>query len=420
MLYSANTVADAARGEKMAQMNFESPKWRQGALDVEALDEQALARRRRRNLIVLAAAAIVAILIVAFVLMGGHGKAPATAARAGAGGGSGDAPPSVTVIVPGHQQVARMITTTGNLAAQHEMPVGVSGEGGRVTRVLVDRGQWVAAGQPLALIERSVQSQQALQLTAQIDAAKADAQIAQSNLDRAQALVSRGFIAKADLEQKRATRDADLARVRVAQAQLGEVRARIGLLDVRAPAAGFILDRSVEAGQVVGPGSGALFRIAEGGLMEVRAHLAQDDMERLKVGIPATVVPVGSARTFRGVIRQVSPIIDPASRQGEARIAIPFDPELRPGGFASATITAGSADAPLLPESAVLNDDSGSYVYLVGPGNRIARRAVRIATVNNQGVVIGAGLAGNERVVLSAGAFLNPGDKVAPHRAAAR
>jgi multidrug efflux pump subunit AcrA (membrane-fusion protein) len=123
---------------------------------------------------------------------------------------------------------------------------------------------------------------------------------------------------------------------------------------------------------------------------------------------------------FRGVIRQVSPIIDPNSRQGEARIAVPYARELRPGGFASATLTAGSADAPLLPESAVLNDDAGNYVYLVGADNKIARRNVRIGNVNDKGVVIAGGLAGNERVVLSAGAFLNPGDKVVPHRVAIR
>jgi multidrug efflux pump subunit AcrA (membrane-fusion protein) len=74
----------------------------------------------------------------------------------------------------------------------------------------------------------------------------------------------------------------------------------------------------------------------------------------------------------------------------------------------------------LLPNSAVLNDDSGNYVYIVDAHNKIARRNVKIATVTNKGVVIGDGLAGNERVVLSAGAFLNPGDKVIPRREAVR
>jgi RND family efflux transporter MFP subunit len=389
---------------------------------VEILDEEAVARRRRR-IVIAAIVGLLVVLVALFFVVGSRKPAPAAAGASTSGkppGAAPDAQPSVTVIVPGRQQVARTITSTGNLGAKRDMPVGISGEGGRVLRVLVDRGQWVSAGQVLAVIDRSVQSQQAQQLVAQVDAAKADANIAQSNLDRAQALVSRGFISKADVEQKRATRDADLARVRVAQAQLGEVRARIGQLDVRAPTAGLVLDRAVEAGQVVGPGSGALFRIAEGGQMEVRARLSQEDMQRVSVGGRATVTPVGSSLPIVGAIWQVSPIIDLANRQGEARIAVPYSPLMRPGGFASIAITAGSADAPLLPNSAVLNDDSGNYVYIVDAHNKIARRNVKIATVTNKGVVIGDGLAGNERVVLSAGAFLNPGDKVIPRREAVR
>src|SRR3546814_10880569 len=92
------------------------------------------------------------------------------------------------------------------------MPVGVAGEGGMVARVLVDAGDWVNAGQTLAVIERSVQAQQAQQLAAQIDVARADAALAQSELERAQSLVSRGFVSKADIDRKTATRDAARAR----------------------------------------------------------------------------------------------------------------------------------------------------------------------------------------------------------------
>jgi RND family efflux transporter MFP subunit len=399
----------------MKAMNFESPKWGRGALDVTVVDEAAQRRRRRNVIIALAVVALVVVLLAMMMLRGGSGK---KAAPAKAGTSQQDLP-AVSVVVPGRQQVVRTISATGSIAARHDLPVGVTGEGGQVVRVLVDRGQWVRAGQTLAVIERSVQSQQAQQLVAQIEVARADARLAQSNLDRAQSLVSRGFISKADLDQKRATRDAAAARVRVAEAQLGETRARIGRLDIRAPASGLVLDRTVEVGQVVGPGSGALFRIADGGQMELRAKLAQQDLERLSVGVPATVIPVGSTRTYQGQIWQISPIIDPQNRQGEARIAVPYTVDLRPGGFATAQITAGSVDAPLLPDSAVLNDDSGSYVYLVMPDNKIQRRNVKVSSVTDKGVAIAEGLAGNERVVLSAGAFVNPGDKVRPKLAVA-
>ena len=348
-------------------------------------------------------------------MWGGDEKAAGPAA-----GAEGQQLPTVTVIVPGRQQVARTLSATGTLAARRDLPVGVPGEGGQIVRVMVEPGQWVRAGQTLAVIDRSVQSQEAAQIAAQIQVAQADLRLAENELQRAQALVSRGFVSQADVDRKRATRDAAAARVRVAQAQLAGARARIGRLDVRAPAAGLVLDRNVEAGQVVSAGSGPLFRIAQNGEMEMVARLPQTDLATLGVGVPATVTPVGSERSYQGSIWQISPIIDPASRQGEARISIPYDRVLRPGGFASAQIVSGAVNAPLLPESAVLTDDSGNYVLIVGPNNAVQRRAVRVGTVNDQGVVIAEGLEGTEQVVESAGAFLNPGERIRPERRVVR
>lgn len=400
-------------------MNFESRKWRGKAVDSEVVvvDDETAARRRRRNIIL----AIVAVLVLAAAayFMFGRGGGDTKVAVGVKAGESGEAAPSVSVVVPGRQQIARTISATGQLAARYDMPIGIPGEGGKVVSVLVEAGQWVGAGQTLAVIDRSVQSQEAAQLAAQIDVARADARLAQQELDRAQALVSRGFVSKADVERRVAARDAALARVRVAQANLGQSRARIGRLDVRAPAAGLVLTRSVEPGQIVGPGSGALFRIARGGQFEMMARLPESDLAALSTGVPAQVTPVGSAKTYQGSIWQVSPVIDPATRQGVARIAVPYDRDLRPGGFATANIRAGSTDAPMLPESAVLNDSQGSYVYIVDKDNAVRRRPVRVGSVTDAGVVVAEGLNGTERVVLSAGPFLTEGEKIRPQRAVA-
>ena len=111
-----------------------------------------------------------------------------------------------------------------------------------------------APGQALAVVDRSVQTEQAAQLAAQIEAARANAALAQSNYERAIALQGRGFVSKAEIDAKKAARDAAYAQVRVAQATLAETRAQIGQLNVVAPAAGLILARNVEVGQIVEPG----------------------------------------------------------------------------------------------------------------------------------------------------------------------
>jgi RND family efflux transporter MFP subunit len=322
--------------------------------------------------------------------------------------------PAVTVIVPGRSTVQGEINATGTLAARREMPVGSVGEGGEVRSVLVEPGDWVEKGQVLALVDRSVQSQQIASQAAQVDVARADAQLAQSNLDRALRLVDRGFISKADVDRLTAERNAANARVRVAQATLGQLRAQAARLNIVAPEAGLVLERNVEPGQVVGGGSGVLFRLAKGGEMELLADLGEDDLAKLRTGVTAEVTPVGTEKSFTGQVWQISPVIDPQNRQGTARIALPYARELRPGGFAKATIASGAVVAPMLPESAIQSGKQGPFVYVVGDDNVAHRKKVETGMVTAEGITIKSGLNGTEKIVVRAGGFLNDGDKVQP------
>jgi RND family efflux transporter MFP subunit len=154
--------------------------------------------------------------------------------------------------------------------------------------------------------------------------------------------------------------------------------------------------------------------MAKGGEMEMRAQLSEGDLQAVRVGTRATVTPVGDTRGFAGQVWQVAPIIDPQTRQGVARIALSYDPALRPGGFASAAIVANAGSAPELPQSALQSDEGGNYVFVIDRQNKAQRRNVTLGPVDDNKVAIATGLTGNERVVLSAGAFLNPGQKVTP------
>jgi len=331
-------------------------------------------------------------------------------------GDDGAQAPVVTVTAPGRITIDGTVEAPGTIAARRALPVGAVGEGGQVVSVRVDAGDWVSEGQILAVIDRSVQSRQAEAQAAQIEVARADAELAQSNLDRALQLVERGFVSKADVDRLTATRDAAVARVRVAEAQLNELRARNARLNVTAPASGIVLDRNVEPGQTVSGGSAALFTIARGGEMEMLAQVSESQLAGLSRGAMANVVPTGSGKTFEGQIWQLSPTIDPQTRQGTARIALSYAPELRPGGFATARISSGTMEATVLPESAVLADDDGSYVYIVDENDRVQRTSVTTGAVTPDGIAITEGLTGNELIVLRAGGFLNPNETVNARR----
>ncbi len=369
--------------------------------------EADAAPNKRRTLYIALAVIVVGAAIAALMFSGGEAEPAFVPDEEGN-------LPAVTVQAPGAGTIQAMINATGTLAARREMPVGVVGEGGRVVSVQVEAGDWVRAGQVLAVIDRSVQSQQAGAQAAQVDVAQADANLAQANLDRAMQLVERGFISQADIDRLTATRDAAVARVEVARAQLAERRARNAQLNIVAPAAGLVLSRDVEPGQTVGPGSGALFSIARGGEMELLARIGENELAAVQVGATGTVVPVGTDRQFTCQIWQTAPVIDEQTRQGTARCALPYDPALRPGGFASIALNGETMVAPRLPESAVLSDDRGSYVYIVNAENIVERVDVEIGSLSDAGIAIASGLDGNERVVLRAGGFLSEGEEVRP------
>ena len=353
----------------------------------------------------IAAGVIVLLALLAVVMMRVSGKDDVVVAPSA---------PSVTVLVPGRVEVSDFVTATGSISARREMPVGVQGEGGMVTAVLVDAGQYVRAGQVLARVDRTVQTAQAAQMRASAQSAQADARLAQVELDRAQTLVSKGFVSAADIDRRTATRDSARARAAASAAQASEMAARLARLDIRAPAAGLVLDRAVEPGQIVSGGSMPLFRIAKDGEFELQAKVAEQDIARLKIGIPAKVTPVGSRTAITGKIWLLEPSIDAQTRQGMARIALPWNDTLRSGGFAAARITAGQALRPVLPQSAVQSDTKGAYVFIVGSGDKVTRRDITIGEVGEFGIAVAAGLSGTERVVMSAAAFLNPGEKVRP------
>jgi RND family efflux transporter MFP subunit len=391
-------------------MNYETTMADVGSAPSAVVEEIEIDGRqvRRRRIITAVAIALVLVILAAWMMSRGtkdEGLKP----------NAGSSTPAVSVLEPGRSTVSGVINATGSLAATHEVQVGVVGEGGRVISVPVEVGDWVRKGQILAVIDRSVQTQQAAGAAAQIEVQQANARLAQANLDRALKLVDRGFISKADVDRLTSTRDAAVAQVKVAQASYRELLARNARLNIVAPVGGLILERHVEVGQVLGAGGqNPPFTMAEGGQMELQAKVGEDDLASISVGSPAQVTPVGTDKVFTGRIWKKEPTINTTDRQGIVRVALPYDPAIHPGGFASAVINGGAVVAPRLPESAIMSDAKGSYVYIVDKADKIERRDVKTGTVSDEGAAVISGLSGNERVVLRAGGFLNPGDKVRP------
>jgi RND family efflux transporter MFP subunit len=327
-------------------------------------------------------------------------------------GPSGSTPPLVSVIVPNRGDLAASVTVTGQISAVNDMPIGVDGNAGRIADVMVEPGDFVRKGQVLARLNPITAQSQVDSAQASLEELRSSAAVAQAEWARAQR--ARDAFSVEEAERRRVAAANAEARVKAAEAQLASARDQFERTTVIAPTDGIVLTRTAEVGQIAVPGGNALFRLARGGAIEMRAQVAEQDMPRLKVGQQATVRLDGVGQTWTGKVWQLGAIIDPATRQGSVRISLPSsDRNLRPGAFARAEVGTGTAQGMVLPQTAVLNDDQGSYVLVVGAGDKVERRGVQIAGPHQDGLLISGGLSGNERVVAIAGAFLRIGEQVA-------
>jgi HlyD family secretion protein len=322
--------------------------------------------------------------------------------------------PTVSVTEVGVSTMPTTVSIIGTIAARYDMPIGVEGDAGRVAAIYVEAGDHVKRGQVLARLNVSVLEPQVANLEAALEQARAEAELADAEHRRAQAVGASGALSAEETQRRKSAAATAAARVKVAAAQLAEAQARLARAAVRAPADGIILTRNVEVGQTATPGGEALFRLSERGEVELRGQVSEQDLPLLKVDQPVNVRLTGTTRIYEGHVRLLGAVIDPQTRLGMVRVALVPDPNLRPGAFARADVTVSNADRAVLPQTAVLTDDKGSYVLIVNAQHKIERRAVRVSGMVQNGVTISEGVNGKELVVATAGAFLQEGELVNP------
>jgi HlyD family secretion protein len=337
----------------------------------------------------------------------GRGRAAAAAT-----GKDGVVPPLITVIIPSRGEVTASVSLTGLISARNDMPIGNEGDAGRIAEVLVEPGDHVRQGQVLAKLNPIAAQSMVDNMQASLEEERANAVMAKAEWERAQQGGSDLF-SKEENERRRMSATTAEAKVKAAEAQVADARNRLAHTIIRAPTDGIVLTRTAELGQIAVPGSTVLFRLARDGQIEMRGQVAEQDVPHLKIGQEARVRLDGVARSFTGTIWQIGAIIDSTTRQGTVRIALPAsDQDLRPGAFARAEIQVGSSLGVILPQTAVLSDEQGNYVLVVGADSKLERRAVTIAGARSEGLLVSDGLAGTERVVAVAGAFLRTGEVV--------
>lgn len=167
------------------------------------------------------------------------------------------------------QRVTDWLTLSGTVSAIHQGTVAAQ-TSGRVSRMLVDVNDEVQAGQPLLEISGKEQSAAVTGAEARVARAQAQQVEAERQLTRYQALIAKGVITRAQLDNAQATDRAARAEVNAAEAALIQAREAYGYTRILAPYAGVVTRRLVELGETVAPGTPLLSGFSLG---ELRVEL---------------------------------------------------------------------------------------------------------------------------------------------------
>ena len=357
--------------------------------------------KRRKKILFLLSGGILALIAVMFVLsrLGGDGaiEAPASTAQA------------VSVVDVDLRTFETEVSLNGEARPVRDIQVAAPATGVRILQILVDEGDMVRQGQPMARLDAALSDAQTRAAQASVAEAQSAAVRARSEYERAESIRDSGALSAEAIEQRRAAMIAADARLAASRAQLAEVNARLGGGYVRAPAAGLVIDRTAELGRPVD--GQVLFRIAADNRLEVAAQIAEGDALVLAEGQTATFTLVdGSA--VEGTLRRLPASIDSRTRTGEALFALPQGTRVRAGMYLRGHANLPPREVIAVPQSSVLYDSGQAYVLVIDDTNHVHRVDVRLGGRDGDWVEVVMGLDPNQRIVGSGAAFLQDGEEV--------
>jgi len=299
------------------------------------------------------------------------------------------------------ERIARPVSATGILGPKEEVPLSFK-VGGVIGRILVDEGQAVRAGDTLAALDLS-------EINAGVTRARSAADKAERDLARAQRLYNDSVATLEQVQNAQTGRD-------VATAELETATFNRRYAVIVAPAAGVILRRSAEPGQLVSSGTPILTLGSRSRGVVLRAALADRDVVRIRRGDGAVVrfEALPDAR-LQGTVTEIAAAADPMTGTYRVEVTLSGAAGLASGLVGQVEIDPRADRAlSLVPIDAVLEaDGSRATVFtLSADGTRAERRAVRIAFLAGDRVAVVSGLEGVRSVVTDGAAYLDDGSAV--------
>lgn len=317
----------------------------------------------------------------------------------------------------------------GRIRAQQFVEIRARVEG-YLEKMLFTEGTYIQKGQTLFIINPQLYQARVNRAKAQLSKARAQALKAERDLSRIRPLFEQNAASQLDLDNAIAAYESATADVAVCEADLTQAELTLSYTSVRSPASGYISQRNVDIGALVGPGNQSLlatvvksdtvridFSMTSLEYLRSKArnvNLGQRDSSRKWNPCITVTLADGSTYPYQGMVDFADPQIDPKTGTFSVRAEMPNpDHILLPGQFTRVKLLMDVREnAIAVPTKALIVENGGAYLYVVRANNTVEKRYVETGPEVGNNTVIERGLAAGERIVTEGMHKLSHGSKV--------
>ncbi len=310
-------------------------------------------------------------------------------------------------------EIGELVTLIGQIQAENEAALAFR-ISGRMTQRLVGVGDHVEPGQVLAKLDPQDELNQLRSAQARLVAAQGRLREAQNNFAREQSLLARKYTTKVLFDQAQTAVQTTQSEVEDAKARLQIAEDQVRYTELKADAAGTIIGRGAEAGEVVQAGQ-MIFRVARerkwDAAFDVPAQLLRAAPRDPKITVALIDDPNVTAV---GRVRQIDPQADPITRTFRVRVGL-IDPPaaMLLGATVVGHMRLNPSRAISIPATALTEFDHQPSVWIVDPSSlTVSMRKVEVMRFDPGTVAISGGIDGGEIVVTAGVQALHPGQKV--------
>ena len=325
--------------------------------------------------------------------------------------------PSVAVVLPDPKPLQATIDLPGRLEAYNRAPIFA-----RVSGYLkywnADIGARVKAGDVIAEIDAPDLDQQLLQARADLANQQASAKLSDVTLARRKTLIASNFVSMQEIDERTADLSNKNAAVKSNQANVERLEALASYKKITVPFDGIVTSRSTDVGALINAGQSsgpAMFIVSDIRKLRVYVNVPQSYVPSVPIGSKALIsVPEYQTKTFAATVEASAQAVDVNSGTTQMQLALDNSAgELMPGGYANVRLSLQHSDVPFnIPSSALILDQNGLRVAVVGPDDRVVLKTVKIGRDLGRNIELASGLSADDRVITAPPDGVANGDQV--------